>query len=137
MQRLSVVASHLAHHPSPTAAGVAAAGGHHVLVVGGTGLIGRSAAEHFLTLGDEWNVTTVSRRALPSPLRGDSSRHTHLALDLCDANACVSAIRSLPTRITHLIYAAMGTTPVDADPSNGTAIDVGNQVSPLPSQVSL
>lgn len=138
MERLATLASHLCHSapaPQPTAA--ATGGGSrdhnhhdHVLVVGGTGLIGRAAAEHFASssspLRGGGHVTTISRRALPYSLP-DPSRHTHLELDLCDREACLSAMRALPTPVTHLIYAAMGTTPVDADPSNGTAIDVGDQ----------
>lgn len=130
MDRLSILASHFGQHVASAraAARTGAAAGQrerHVLVVGGTGLIGRSAAEHFVSLG--CRVTTISRRPLPFSLPG-ASHHAHLELDLSDREACKSAVNSLPP-VTDLVYAAMGTTAADADPSNGTAIDVGDKVS--------
>ena len=123
MERLSTLAGHLLPHQS-AAAGTAAAPPPHVLIIGGTGLIGRSCAEHFAARdGGAWEITTVARRALQYELPG--SRHTHVELDLSDREATQAAIASLEP-VTHLIYAAMGTTPQDLD---GSAIDVGDAVS--------
>ena len=119
MERLSKLVSHLGWGAEPAAA----AGQQHVLIVGGTGLVGRACAEHFAAAG--WRVTTVARRPLPYSLPA-SSQHTHLELDLSDREAVKAAILGL-SPVTSLIYAAMGTTAADADPSNGTAIDVGDE----------
>ena len=117
MERLSKLVSHLGAELA------AAAGQQHVLIVGGTGLVGRACAEEFGAKG--WRVTTVARRPLPYSLPA-SSQHTHLELDLSDREAVKAAILGL-SPVTSLIYAAMGTTAADADPSNGTAIDVGDE----------
>eukprot|EP01051_Picozoa_sp_SAG22_P020214 SAG22_NODE_3998_length_1431_cov_1.931682_1_plen_317_part_10 len=135
MDRLSKLAGHFgqsatgtlpatsAPHTTTTAP-AAAAHQQHVLIVGGTGLIGRSCAEHFAAL-EGWRATTVARRPLPFSLPA-ASQHTHLELDLSDREACKAAVGGLPP-VTTLVYAAMGTTAADADPSNGTAIDVGDE----------
>jgi nucleoside-diphosphate-sugar epimerase len=72
----------------------------HVLVAGGSGLVGSAAADHFAFA--EWKVTTLSRR------RG-SSAVDHISLDLSDGEACK---RSLPQLgVTHVIYAALNELP--------------------------
>ena len=93
MERLSTLAGHLLPHQS-AAAGTAAAPPPHVLIIGGTGLIGRSCAEHFAARdGGAWEITTVARRALQYELPG--SRHTHVELDLSDCGAADSQIACL------------------------------------------
>jgi hypothetical protein len=148
MERLAKLAGHFGHRqqtaaalqaPPPPAAAwpVAAAGGahqllqarqraggeRHVLVVGGTGLIGRACAERFAA-APGWHVTTVSRRALPFPLPGD--HHSHLELDLSDRAACSAGIRGLAAPpVSHVVYTAMGTTAADAGAHE--AINVGDE----------
>jgi hypothetical protein len=77
MERLSTLASHLTPRTTPAAVAAAAAataaaaaagqqhqssntdGQQHVLVVGGTGLIGRSCAEHFASQVRPWAVHSL------------------------------------------------------------------------------
>ena len=103
MQRLATLAGHLGQKRAAPAA-ADEDGQRHVLIVGGTGLIGRSAAEHFASQ-DGWLITTVARRALPFSLPG-AVRHTHLELDLSDRAATQSAIRGLAVPITHLVVSS-------------------------------
>ena len=104
MERLSTLASHLGlvHHTRTMPAAAPAGQQQHVLIVGGTGLIGRSCAEHFASL-QGWRVPTVARRPLPFSLPGAGSHeHTHLELDLSDREACNAAIRGLPAPVAML-----------------------------------
>lgn len=71
-----------------------------LLIVGATGLVGSTAAEHFSGL-DDWDVLTVSRRP---PRHGDPSRH--VAVDLTDAENCRRAFAKV-SGITHVLYAAL------------------------------
>ncbi len=72
-----------------------------VLIVGASGLVGSAAALAFLEAG--WSVVAASRRR-PELLEGKV--YEHLALDLQDAQACVSATQNL-SHITHVVYTAV------------------------------
>jgi nucleoside-diphosphate-sugar epimerase len=75
-----------------------------MLVVGGSGVVGRAAIERFSGRAD-WQVVGVSRRP-PHDLVGAKFR----LLDLLDAEGCASAIRDM-RGVTHLIYAALSEAP--------------------------
>ncbi|MEZ0212511.1 MAG: SDR family oxidoreductase [Xanthobacteraceae bacterium] len=75
-------------------------GTNKLLIVGATGLVGSTAAQHFSGL-DGWEVLTVSRRP---PRHGDPSRH--FAVDLTDADNCRKAFAGA-SGITHVLYAAL------------------------------
>ena len=77
----------------------------HLLVAGGSGVIGAGAVEHFARAG--WRVTTVSRRA---PVVDGACRFDHLAVDLLDLDTVAAAITGL-SPVTHLIYAAVKESP--------------------------
>ena len=77
----------------------------HLLVAGGSGVIGAGAVEHFARAG--WRVTAVSRRA---PIVDAACRFDHLAVDLLDRDAIEVAIAGSPP-VTHLIYAAVKEAP--------------------------
>ncbi len=126
MERLSRLRSHLCATASHPGSAESSEDLRHVLIVGGTGLIGRSCGEHFAKEG--WRVTTVSRRPVGFALPG---AHTHLELDLSDKEACRAAISNLSVPITDLIYVALGTTAKDLDQSQVSAIDVMDAVSNL------
>lgn len=119
MERLSTLSSHLCSNFASAESDL-----RHVLVVGGTGLIGKCCAEHFASQG--WRVTTISRRPLPFVLTG---AHSHIELDLSDRDACRAAVMALPDRVTDLVYVALGTTAKDLDQSQTSAIDVMDAVS--------
>jgi nucleoside-diphosphate-sugar epimerase len=76
-----------------------------VVVYGVTGVIGRSAAEHFVGLPG-WEVVGVSRR--PADVAGAQ----HLPLDLLDRAACTEAARA-PGLVgaTHVVFAALQESP--------------------------
>ena len=73
---------------------------HTILIAGASGVVGAAAVEHFASLPD-WEVLALSRR--PSPLP-DGVRH--VALDLTDAAACISAAPHL-SHVTHVMFAAL------------------------------
>jgi nucleoside-diphosphate-sugar epimerase len=75
-----------------------------MLVVGGSGVVGRAAIEHFNRL-DDWDVIGISRR----PPRGVEGA-TLLSLDLLDAEQCASATSDMG-EVTHLIFAALSEAP--------------------------
>jgi len=75
-----------------------------MLVVGGSGVIGRAAIERFNGRPD-WRVIGVSRRP-PHDLAGATFR----SLDLLDAAQCASAIDDIGG-VTHLGYAALSEAP--------------------------
>ena len=77
----------------------------HLLIAGGSGVIGAGAVEHFARAG--WRVTTVSRRA---PIVDDECRFDHIAVDLLDRDAVAAAIAE-SSPVTHLIYAAVKEAP--------------------------
>jgi nucleoside-diphosphate-sugar epimerase len=72
-----------------------------VVVAGASGVVGQTAAEHFVKSG--WTTIAVSRRP---PLVESGLALQHVPLDLMDANACCDAIGKLPAA-THLVYAAL------------------------------
>ena len=69
------------------------------LVLGATGVTGRSILRHLDTLPD-WDVVAVSRRRPEF-----EGRFTHLALDLLDPEACRAELGRLPG-LTHVFFAA-------------------------------
>jgi len=71
-----------------------------ILIAGATGLVGGAAVEHFGRLPG-WRVIALSRRRPPLPAGG-----RHLPLDLTDARACASVLRSLDG-VTHILFAAL------------------------------
>jgi nucleoside-diphosphate-sugar epimerase len=73
------------------------------LVLGATGVTGRSILRHLVGLPD-WDVVAVSRRRpdLGPDLEG---RFAHLALDLLDADACRARLGEL-RGLTHVFFAA-------------------------------
>ncbi|HAL38308.1 MAG TPA: hypothetical protein DCP03_09415 [Polaromonas sp.] len=73
---------------------------HTILIAGASGVVGAAAVEHFASLPD-WEVLALSRR--PSPL---PEGVRHVAIDLTDPAACVSAAQSL-THVTHVMFAAL------------------------------
>jgi nucleoside-diphosphate-sugar epimerase len=73
---------------------------NHVLVVGGLGVVGRAAVEHF-TARPEWRVTALSRRPPNFPTTA-----TFLSVDLTDRAACLERLASLRD-VTHVVYAAL------------------------------
>lgn len=74
--------------------------GEHVLIAGGSGVVGAAAARRCAALGDV-EVTVLSRRP-PRDLPGAR----HLALDLTDADACAEAAAGF-SGVTSLVYAAL------------------------------
>jgi nucleoside-diphosphate-sugar epimerase len=72
----------------------------HILITGGSGLVGRGAMRHFAAL-DGSKVTGVSRRT-GEPMRGAAQQ----SLDLCDREAC-RAFVAARRDITHLVFAAL------------------------------
>ncbi len=78
----------------------------HVLVVGGSGVIGAGSVEHFARLAG-WEVTALSRRR---PLVSDDCAFSHAVVDLTDADACCRGVASM-NPVTHLIYAAVAEAP--------------------------
>lgn len=70
----------------------------HVLVAGASGLVGRSAVEHFAKRG--WRVTATSRRP---PIADYGARF--VSVDLADPAACRDAFGQ--QGITHLAFAAL------------------------------
>jgi nucleoside-diphosphate-sugar epimerase len=76
-----------------------------VVVFGATGVVGRAAAEHFGARRD-CNVVAISRRAPDLP------GVEHVALDLADAEATASAMRSSALAgTTHVVFAALQESP--------------------------
>lgn len=73
---------------------------HTILIAGASGVVGVAAVEHFSSLPD-WEVLALSRR--PSPLPAGVC---HVALDLTDSAACVSAAQGL-AHVTHVMFAAL------------------------------
>ena len=73
---------------------------HTILIAGASGVVGAAAVEHFASLPD-WDVLALSRRHSPLP-----AGVRHVALDLTDAAACVSAAQNL-THVTHVLFAAL------------------------------
>lgn len=73
---------------------------NRILIVGATGLVGSTAAEHFSRL-DGWDVVTVSRRPPSGGARG-----RHIAVDLTDVGQCRAALGAA-NGITHVLYAAL------------------------------
>jgi nucleoside-diphosphate-sugar epimerase len=71
----------------------------HVLVTGATGLVGRSAMQHYAEQG--YKVTAVSRR---KPLNTYGA--SWISLDLADAEACKKALSPL-TDIVQIVFAAL------------------------------
>lgn len=71
----------------------------HVLVVGGLGVVGRAAVEHFTSAG--CRVSALSRRP---PNFATSA--TFRAVDLTNGQACRDGLAALP-EITHVVYAAL------------------------------
>lgn len=69
------------------------------LVIGATGVIGRTLVRHLDTLHD-WSTIAVSRRP-----PGYETRARHLAADLDDAADCRAKFADLPD-VTHVVYAA-------------------------------
>ena len=72
----------------------------HVLVVGGLGVVGRAAVEHFSGRPD-WRVTALSRRA-----PNFETTATFLSVDLMDRAACLKTLAPLGG-LTHVVYAAL------------------------------
>jgi nucleoside-diphosphate-sugar epimerase len=72
----------------------------HVLVVGGLGVVGRAAVEHFTSL-PQTTVTALSRR---SPDFDTSARF--VSVDLMDRAKTTEALAPLPD-VTHVVYAAL------------------------------
>lgn len=79
---------------------------HHLLIVGGSGVIGAAAVEHFAGL-DGWTVTALSRRP---PVTARGIAFSHVSVDLNDPVACRACVDALPP-VTHLIYAAVAEAP--------------------------
>ncbi|MEO8694954.1 MAG: NAD-dependent epimerase/dehydratase family protein [Acidimicrobiales bacterium] len=75
-----------------------------MLVVGGSGVVGRAAIEKFGGL-DGWNVIAISRRP-PHGIDGATVR----SLDLLDAEECAAATSDMGA-VTHMIYAALSEAP--------------------------
>jgi nucleoside-diphosphate-sugar epimerase len=73
---------------------------HTILIAGASGVVGTAATEYFASLPD-WQVLALSRRAIDLP-----PGVTHVPLDLCDAQACMSAGDNL-RHVTHVLYAAL------------------------------
>jgi len=71
----------------------------HMLVLGGSGLVGYSVAKFFSQKND-WKVTTVSRRR-PTNLNGA----TTISVDLSNEAACFNIFSQLKD-VTHVVYAA-------------------------------
>ncbi len=73
--------------------------GKRVLVAGGTGIIGRAAAEHMAQTG--WEVVAISRRApnFPTPAK-------FVSVDLTNAKQCAERITAIGP-FSHLVYAAL------------------------------
>lgn len=78
----------------------------HVVVAGGSGLVGRAAVEHFAKAG--WRVSAISRRPASWPANVE-----WLGLDLNDAAACQRALAT--TSATHILYAALHEEPTLVD----------------------
>ena len=78
----------------------------HLLIAGGSGVIGSAAVDHFARLPG-WQVTALCRRP---PVVAQGLPFAHLPLDLRDAPACAAAIAALPP-VTHLIFAAVAEVP--------------------------
>ncbi len=78
-------------------------GRKQALVLGATGVTGRSILRHLARLR-EWDVVAVSRR--PPDLGQDlEGRFAHLAVDLLDASACRAELGRL-REVTHIFFAA-------------------------------
>jgi nucleoside-diphosphate-sugar epimerase len=73
-----------------------------VLVAGASGVIGRSAVDHFAGLPG-WRVLGLSRRRPDLP---QERAFEHLAVDLTDPAACRAAAGAL-REVTHVVYAAL------------------------------
>jgi len=73
---------------------------HTILIAGASGVVGMAATEYFASLPD-WQVMALSRRPVPLP-----EGVVHVALDLCDREACASAANNL-TGVTHVLFAAL------------------------------
>ena len=78
----------------------------HVVIAGGSGVIGSAAVEHFAALPG-WKVTALCRRR---PVVAPGTAFAHLSVDLEDSAACSAAMAGLPP-VTHLIYAAVAEVP--------------------------
>ena len=76
--------------------------GKTVLILGGSGVVGWSVAEHFLAQSD-CEVITVSRR---KPELKTDRDFQHLSVDIRDANEAEAAFSKL-TSVTHVVYAAL------------------------------
>jgi nucleoside-diphosphate-sugar epimerase len=76
-----------------------------VLIAGATGVVGHAALEAFVQAGG-WHVVALSRRAPDLHGLPTGARLTHLPVDLTDAQACRTALATVP-RITHLAFAAL------------------------------
>lgn len=74
--------------------------GNHVLIVGGSGLVGSAAANSFLRAG--WRVTTASRRV---PEWVTEAGAAHESLDLLSTADCERVARM--GDITHVVYASV------------------------------
>ncbi len=72
----------------------------HILVAGGSGVVGYAAVKHFTALGN-CDVTVVSRRR---PRETFGARF--IPLDLTDARACAETFGAM-TNVTRLVYAAL------------------------------
>src|SRR5947209_2563004 len=86
--------------PAVSPANSASVSSKHVLVLGGTGLVGSAAARHFARQS-HCRVTAVSRRLANLPPDVEQ-----LALDLDDEAAC-RLIFGQMTGVTHVVYAAV------------------------------
>jgi nucleoside-diphosphate-sugar epimerase len=76
--------------------------GKRVLVLGASGVVGRAAAERFLS-DAAFDVTAVSRRRPELPERDG---YVHLSVDLRDSDAVAAAIGGAGP-ITHVVYTAL------------------------------
>jgi nucleoside-diphosphate-sugar epimerase len=77
-----------------------------VLVAGASGFVGSAAIERFAA--DGWKVIGLSRRAPAQALPQVEYR----CVDLLDRDSCRKALPD-PSRVTHLVYAAVNETPGD------------------------
>ena len=74
--------------------------GRKILITGASGLVGRSAVEHFAARPG-WQVVGASRRKPDL-----AARATYMSLDLTDRAACVTAL-GRHADLTHIVYAAV------------------------------
>jgi nucleoside-diphosphate-sugar epimerase len=70
-----------------------------VLIAGASGVVGRAALETFAT-APGWRAIGLSRRT------PDTELGEHVAVDLCDADACARIASAFPDT-THVVYAAL------------------------------